>query len=163
MSRTAASIELTSPSLSATRVQVHSSIAREQCRQYGMKRGRKRVGHSDSTPRKPFLEIFRQEQAAPGLRRRGQHHRVPDRKAMIGRQVRCVDHYGGGRLDHRIRVAPAQHGFPRTAWPPLGFSNQYVEEFAQRLNRQHDSPRWQSLDQLQRLVSHAPLRWPPSA
>jgi len=43
----------------------------KQRRQDGVKGGRKRVGHGNSPPRKPLLEIFRQEQTALGLRRRG--------------------------------------------------------------------------------------------
>ena len=43
----------------------------EQCRQHGVKGGRKRVGYGYSPPRKPLLEIFRQEQTTLGLRRRG--------------------------------------------------------------------------------------------
>jgi hypothetical protein len=36
----------------------------------GLKSGRKRVDDRDSTPRKPFSQIFRQKQATPRLRRR---------------------------------------------------------------------------------------------
>src|SRR6266566_938876 len=73
---------------------------------------------------------------------------------MIGRQIRCVNHYGGRRLNHGIGVAPAHHGCPRACWPSLGFSDEHVEQFTQRLNWKRNSPCWQSLNQLQRLISH---------
>jgi len=75
---------------------------------------------------------------------------------MIDGQIRCVDDHGSGSLDHRIRIAPAQHSFSRTgaAWP----FNKYIEQFAQRLTGNKIAPgrnRWISFSALSRMS--APL------
>ena len=56
-----------------------------------------------------LLEVFGQEQATAGFRRRRQHDGVPDSEAVIGGEVRGTDHHGRGRLYCFVGVLPAQH------------------------------------------------------
>jgi len=62
-------------------------------------------------------------------------------------------------------VAPAQHASRARPGRRLAFRTRYVEQFAQRLNRQHDSFRWQSLGSafsaLSRMIAPLALRRRP--
>lgn len=103
---------------------------RKQCLQEWVKRGRKRVGHGHPTPRKSVREVFRKEETTAGFRRGGQHNRVPDRKAMIARQICGVNNHSSGRLDHCKGVTPTKHSCPSPNGAPFGLSNKYIEQFA---------------------------------
>src|SRR5580692_968490 len=114
-----------------------------------MLRVRKGIDYCHAIPSKPSMEIFRQQHSASAGGGGGKHDCVPNSDVMVNRKFRGRKQDQGRCLDQRKGILPRQNAFKRSLRLPLGLANQYVEEFAQHLNRHKRSLGWKPLNYIE--------------
>ena len=97
-----------------------------------------RIDDRHAAPGETVLHVFREQNVAIGMRRRGQDDGVPDLEPVID------GHVGGAQQDFRNcvdndkEVHPIQHGLTRSLPWVLRLALKDIEQLAERLGRDNE-------------------------
>jgi hypothetical protein len=118
----------------------------QQC----MLRSLERIEHRHASPGKSVLEILAEEQAAFLIGGDGKDQRAPDRRLVIGREIKrraqCVER----RVGDIERIRPTQNGGSRFCWRIARLADEYPVKLPECLGRDNDQMSGQTCDKISR-------------
>ena len=100
--------------------------------------GEEGIAHGHAAPEEAVRQVLRQEKPAACLRGDGEHHGVPERQPVRGRDLHRLEQHRSGGLGHLEAVAPLDDRSARFRRGAAGLADEDDEELAERLHRHDD-------------------------